>query len=149
MSIKRPTKRVHPSAANKLLRLLEEMEDPTFNFFEPSETGWPIYHPIFHRLWKLLYESSLYLDPYGRLPDDQNWTGEVAAWYPVEYFESASLDQVRRYLLHCTRGERFCDGHMAAQWDLGCLLASLRRFRELWMHRKRANRLRPVRERAR
>ncbi len=48
-----------------------------------------------------------------------------------EYFETATLNQVRRYLMLCTRGERFCDGHVAGEFDSGALLAALRRLRVL------------------
>jgi len=147
MSIHRPTKGVHRSAAEKLLAVLAEMEAPDFRFYEPAPPepshdpptivlgSGPTYHPVFQKLWELLYDSSLYLDPYAALPEDPKQDGiafsVMGASFPPEAFRSATLDQVRRYLVLCTRGERFCDGHVAGEWDSGALLAALRRFREL------------------
>ncbi len=151
MSIHRPTKRVHPSAAVRLLDLFAQMETPGFKFYEWQTPvtateekgrtvmfiGGPTYHPVVHQLfWELLYESSLYIDPYAALPEDPSREGApfdvMEASFPAAYFTTATIDQVRRYLVFCTRAERFCDGRMASEWDSGALPAALRRFRELW-----------------
>lgn len=150
MSIRRPTKRVRPNTAIQLLDLFAQMETPGFKFYgwrppittttEEGQTvgfiGGPIYDPLVQQLWELLYESSLYIDPYAALPEDPSREGEpfdvMKASFPAAYFSTATIDQVRRYLVFCTRAERFCDGRMASEWDSGALPAALRRFRELW-----------------
>lgn len=155
MSIRRPTERVHPSAATKLLDLLEQMETPGFRFYEwspPVTTteggrsvafiGGPVYHAAVQQLWALLYDTSLFIDPYAALPEDPSTEREpfdvMKASFPAAYFTTATIDQVRRYLVFCTRAERFCDGRMASEWDSGALPAALRRFRELWRSRSKA-----------
>jgi hypothetical protein len=44
---------------------------------------------------------------------------------------SASLEQIKTLLTYCVRGERFCDGHWEAILQSGCVVAVLRRLREL------------------
>jgi hypothetical protein len=139
VSVDRPTKRVHPSDARKLVALLAKMESPGFRFCEATTAAerrpGPVYGSAFDELWKLVYESSLFIHPYAALPEDPTPDGipfhVMGATFEPDDFRSATIDQVRRYLVLCTRGERFCDGHMAAQWASGALLAALRRFREL------------------
>lgn len=127
------------------------METPGFKVYEwetPVTTtkekgrnvmfiGGPTYHPLVHELlWGLACESSLYIDPYAVLAEDPSPEGApfdvMKASFTTEYFATSTINQVRRYLVLCTRGERFCDGHIASQWDSGALPAPLRRFRELW-----------------
>ena len=96
---------------------------------------YPDYHPVVDTLWDLCYRTSAYLDPYAALPEDPTPDGVpfsvLGASFPPEYFRTATLDGIRRYLVLCTRGERFCDGHIASQFESGAILAALRRLREL------------------
>jgi|ERR1700682_1159539 len=95
----------------------------------------PEYHPVINRFWKLIYETSAFIAPYDPLPEDPTPVGipfrVMGVSFPLDYFSAATVDQVRRYLVLCTRGERFCDGHIGAEIDSGAFLAALRRLREL------------------
>jgi hypothetical protein len=92
---------------------------------------YPVYHEVVDRMWKLLYDTSAYIAPYAPLPEDPTPEGipfsVMSAHFPRDYFESATLNQVRRYLVLCARGERFCDGHIASQFESGSILAALKR----------------------
>jgi hypothetical protein len=127
-----PTNDVHSHDAQALVALLAEMETPDFRFYErraPTGLGGNfVYGPAFTRLMKLLYRSSIYIDPHASLPGDPP---DRRPLFSIDESRLANLDRVRRYLVLLTRGERFCDGTMALEWDNGNLLAALRRFREL------------------
>ena len=131
-----------------MLSLLPTIEAPDFqsqvwpNLPDVVENGtrirqmpYPVYHEVVDRMWKLLYETSAYIDPYAPLPEDPTADGVpfsvMGAHFPAEYFETATLNQVRRYLVLCTRGERFCDGHIASQFESKSIQAALRRLRHL------------------
>lgn len=148
MSIERPIEDWSRKDIHEMLELMSVIESPGFVPFtwpdlpELYENGvrvlqmpCPLYHEVVNRLWKLLYETSAYIDPYAALPEDPTQEGipfsVLGAHFPPEYFDSATLNQVRRYLVLCTRGARFCDGHIASQFESGALLAALRRLRSL------------------
>jgi len=146
--MERPTEEWSRSDIDKMLELLSVIESPGFVPFtwpelpERHENGvrvlqmpYPVYHEVVDRLWTLLYETSAYVDPYAPLPEDPTQEGipfsVLGAHFPPEYFDSATLNQVRRYLVLCTRGERFCDGHIASQFESGALPAALKRLRKV------------------
>jgi hypothetical protein len=83
----------------------------------------------------VLYDTTAYIDAYAPLPEDPTRDGipfsVLGTSFRLEYFETATLNQVRRYLDLCTRGERFCDGHVAGELESGTILAALRRLRDL------------------
>lgn len=79
--------------------------------------------------------ASAYIHPYSVLPEDppglrpgMDVAGVLAK--PAD-FESASLDQIRRYFLLCSRGERFCDGHIEGEILNGNFAAALDRLKFL------------------
>jgi len=97
---------------------------------------YPEYHPVVEKWWNLLYQTPFYIDPYAALPEDPTPDGVpfsvMGAHFPPEYFENATRDQVRRYMLLCTRGERFCDGHIAGEFESGVIQAAFRRLEDLF-----------------
>lgn len=148
MSMEQPTTQWSAGDIDRMLELLPIIESPGFVPFtwpelpERYENGkrilqmpYPMYHEVVDRMWKLLYETTAYIDPYAPLPEDPTQDGiefsVMGAHFPPEYFDSATLNQVRRYLVLCTRGERFCDGHIASQFESGSMLAALRRLKNL------------------
>lgn len=147
MSLENPTKEWVAPDIDQMLDLLAVMEEPGFVPYEwwtqPKDDlpenaismSFPNYHPVVQRMTELLYRTSAYIDPYAPLPEDPTQEGVpfsvMGASFPTEYFATATLDQVRRYLVLLTRGERFCDGHIAGEFDGGRVVAALRRVREL------------------
>ena len=154
MSSKRPTRDWRISDIDKMLELLAIMESPDFVAFvwiEPQpriEAGvqtmqipYPDYHPVVTKLVTLLYNTSAYIDPYTPLPEDSMPNDGTEVWHywtdpEPETFSSATLNQVRRYLVLCTRGERFCEGHIASQFESGALHAALSRLAVLRLDMK-------------
>lgn len=96
---------------------------------------YPNYHPVVNQWFDLLYKTPFYIDPYAALPEDPSPDGVTfsvtGAHFPPEYFENATLDQVRRYMLLCTRGEKFCDGHIAGEFERGVIQAAFNRLQQL------------------
>lgn len=148
MSYRRPTKNWSIRDIDRMLELLTVIEAPGFVAYswpdlpERIENGvkvlqmpYPAYHEVVGQFWKVLYDTSAYIDPYAALPEDPTQEGipfsVLGAHFPAAYFETATLNQVRRYLVLCTRGERFCDGHIASQFKSGSIPAALRRLRAL------------------
>ena len=65
-------------------------------------------------------------------------TATVNGWevtrfpYPDEgHIAGATLRQIGRYFALCRRGERFCDGFIAKEFDEGRIVGALRRLREV------------------
>lgn len=147
MSFSRPTAGVTPKVVHQVLALLAIMEEPDFSPYtwtpmkEDPETGvhylpYPTYSDEIDQLLQLAYRTSLYFHPYDSLPEDpldENGSPLESSHIPYSerFFECATLNQVRRYILLCSRGERFCSGYIAGEWDSGAFLAALRRFRDL------------------
>lgn len=148
MSLDCPTREWAVEDIDSILELLKVVESPDLVAFtwpdlpERVENGvtelqmpYPVYHEVVDQLWKLLYETTAYIDPYAPLPEDPTQEGipfsVLGAHFPPDYFETATLNQVRRYLVLCTRGERFCDGHIAGEFESGSFHAALRRLRRL------------------
>lgn len=96
---------------------------------------YPDYHPVVSQWFDLLYQTPFYIDPYAALPEDPTPDGVpfsvMGAHFPPEYFENATLDQVRRYMLLCTRGEKFCDGHIAGEFEGGVIQAAFARLSDV------------------
>jgi hypothetical protein len=133
---------------DELLAFLPIFEDPNFVPFvwpplrksiidgkEVTHMPYPEYDPRVDDFWSTLARSGGRVHPYKSLPEDPTQEGitfsVMGAYFPIEYFETATINQVRRYLSLCTRGERFCDGHIASQFESGTLLAALHRLRHL------------------
>jgi hypothetical protein len=92
---------------------------------------YPDYHPEVERFRDLLHHFTAGILPYDPLPEDPTQDGipfsVLGASFPVEYFETATIDQIRRYFVLLGRGERFCDGHIDGEFKAGKVLAALRR----------------------
>ncbi len=148
MSLSNPTGEWLKQDIDKMLKLLAIIESPDFqshiwpdlpdafeNGTRIAQMPYPVYHEVINQMWQLLYETTAYIDPYACLPEDSSLDGVsigvMGAHFPPAYFESATLNQVRRYLVLCTRGERFCDGHIAKQFEIGSIHAALKRVRHL------------------
>lgn len=48
-----------------------------------------------------------------------------------EFIKQASLEQVKKMLTYCVRGERFCDGHRESLLEGGQIVALLRRLKAI------------------
>jgi hypothetical protein len=148
LSVDDPTGDWLTSDIDKMLEFLPIIEAPDFqshiwpdlpdvieNGTRIIQVPYPVYHEVVDWMWKLLYETSAYSDPYAPLPEDQIQDGlpvpVLSTQFSAEYFETATLNQVRRYLVLCTRGERFCDGHIATQFRTGSIQAALMRLKQL------------------
>lgn len=134
----------NPEGIDETLAYLAIFEDPSFVPFvwEPmrpiikdGKEIWPMPYPTYDKkvdnFWRTFAKTGGFIHPYNPLPEDPTQDGitfsVLGAHFPIEYFETATLNQVRRYLSLCTRGERFCDGHIAGQFENGCIVAALRR----------------------
>ena len=148
MSVDNPTCEWHVDDIGKMLALLPIIDSLDFQPYVRSdlpdfvENGTRtmqmsdrVYHKVVDRMWKLLYETSAFIDPYAPLPEDPAEDGVpfavMGAYFPSEYFETATLNQVRRYLVLCTRGEHFSDGYIASEFESGSVQAAFRRLRHL------------------
>jgi hypothetical protein len=73
--------------------------------------------------------------PYALLPEDpkglEPGTDVLKVLQSVGDMEKASLGQIRRYLVLCIRGERFCDGYIAGQFESGLIQAALRGLKQI------------------
>lgn len=96
---------------------------------------YPEYNPVVDQLWNTFSQSGGFVHPYDALPEDPTEDGVtfsvLGAHFPPEYFQTATLNQVRRYLVLCSRGERFCDGHIESEFQSGSVVAALRRLHDL------------------
>ena len=102
---------------------------------ERVQLPYPTYSNTVEAFWSAFAETGGWIDPYGPLPEDPagelERTKAVVATYPIDYLQSASINQIRRYLCKCRRGERFCDGHIDDEFRQGKIVAALRRLQEL------------------
>lgn len=149
MSYERPTEVWSPEDIDRMLELLEPILASGFGLAtwvhpDPVEEdgklvhvmGWPDYHPVVDEFIQFCYESSTFIDPYARLPEDPPMRGQdepltARVLTTPEHMKSASLNQIRRYLVLLTRGERFCDGYIEDQFKEGLLQAAVLRLRDL------------------
>ncbi len=124
MSVDKPTKRWEPEDIDRMLAMLPVIEEEGFVSHtwgggektivqgrESTQMLYPMYHPVIDILWKECYDSSAYIHPYERLPEDRV-TGEeghigLEVFPTVESFALGTLDQIRRYLVLLMRGEPF------------------------------------------
>lgn len=149
MSIKRRTKEWSKRDIDRMLKLLPIIEDRGFQVavwpeHEPREVDgmmvhqipYPEYHPVIDQLRDLWLNSSCYTNPYEILPEDPlglNPDSMEAATVltSARDMESATLNQIRRYFILCTRGEHFCDGYIGGQFRDGAFQAALARLKLL------------------
>ena len=124
MSYDKPTKKWSLRDIDTMLEFLPMMEEPGFiaaTWTVPEKrdaSGNPV------MCW-----------PYALLPEDpkglEPGTDVLKVLQSVGDMEKASLGQIRRYLVLCTRGERFCDGYIAGQFESGLIQAALRRLEQI------------------
>ncbi|GMV88484.1 MAG: hypothetical protein AMXMBFR81_14150 [Chthonomonas sp.] len=84
--------------------------------------------------------TPFYTDPYGGLlgKDDEVphqrflGIGKPDRPSPEEFFAEANLDQVRQYMALTIRGERWCDGNIAGEFELGVIQAAFQRLALLY-----------------
>lgn len=96
-----------------------------------EQMPYPDYDPAVERFRSL----PSFVHPYDPLPEDTDQEGikfsVLGAHFPLEYFETATANQVLRYISLLHRGERFCDGHIAGEFESGAVVAALRRLKQL------------------
>ncbi len=131
-------------AIDHLLELLPTFEDPEFvpatwpERFAIDDKGvrhqhvpYPDYHPAVEEFRNRYPALTAGMHPYNALPEDQTREGipfsVTGATFSIPYFESATVDQIRRYFALLGRGERFCDGHIDGEFREGKIVAALRR----------------------
>lgn len=148
MSYDHPTERWEPANFDQMLAMLPVVEDPDFVGATWSEAKvevvdgrmdrqmpYPVYNQVVQTLWELCYQSSAYIGPYAGLPEDPEGTEPGTSLVKVLQSEvriaRATLNQLRRYFVLCTWGERFCDGYIAGEFTNRGMLAVLRRLRTL------------------
>lgn len=112
-----------------------KLEPRMENGVQVTPMPYPVYTEPVEKFRQALLDTGAYLDPYALLPEDprglQPGLDTVKVLSCTEDFATASLNQIRRYFVICFRGERFCDGHIAGQFESGHIVAALRRIREL------------------
>jgi len=150
MSYEQPTKEWTEEDIDLMVELLSDIEQPGFVAFtwppspsaQPDQDGVPVYSlasPIYHsivdKLSTLTARTSCYLEPDNELPEDPDPESvpfdALSVDLPAEYFATATLNQIRRYLVLIIRGERFCDGCIASQFATRSIHDALHRLREL------------------
>lgn len=131
-------------AIERLLQFLPIFEDPGFvaatwpeRFYTNAEgkqvmnMPYPDYHPSVEEFRNQYPALVMGIHPYEPLPEDQTQEGipfsVTGATFTEEYFDKASIDQIRRYLMLLSRGERFCDGHIDGEFRTGKVVMALRR----------------------
>jgi hypothetical protein len=134
-------------AIEVLIELLPQFESPDFvpatwpKRFAMGKDGkqyqcmpYPDYHPAVERFRDLYPTVSSGIHPYEALPEDESPHGiefsPFGVSFPVEYFETATLDQIRRYFVLINRGERFSDGHIDGEFRSGKVVAAMKRLRQ-------------------
>ena len=135
-------------AIGRLLELLPTFEAPDFvpatwpERFRIDENGvrhehvpYPDYAPAVEEFRRRAPGFIAGIHPYRALPEDASQDGIVfsvlGTSFPLEYFQTATVDQIRRYFVLLFRGERFCDGHIEGEFKAGKVTAALKRLKEL------------------
>jgi len=123
----------------RLLDLLPILEAPEFvpatwpkldNKDGVVQMPYPVYHETVEQLRERVWAGPKF-DPYEALPED---TPETDPRKPN--FETATVNQIRRYLMLCCRDERFCDGHIESQFLSGSIISALRKLGALQWQKK-------------
>jgi hypothetical protein len=105
---------------------------------EAVHVPWPSYHPVVQEWIEAVWDTPFYIDPYHGIKDGEPIPdpkflniGEADHPSPAEFFETASLATVRQYMVVCIRGEKWCDGHIAAEFERGVIQAAFARLENL------------------
>jgi hypothetical protein len=101
---------------------------------EAIHVPWPQYHPVVHEWSEAVYETVFYIDPYhgikeGKpIPDPKFLNiGEQDHPSPSNFFAKANLATTRQYMAVCIRGEKWCDGFIAREFERGVIQAAFNR----------------------
>ena len=89
--------------------------------------GWPEYDPRVFEFLNLA-RNTPGIDPYAGEPWEAFW---ARCWSEPEPFKTASIGEIRRFLLLVKRRERFGDGTIDSAFKKGLIRAALIRLREL------------------
>lgn len=100
---------------------------------------YPEYHPVVEDWTVAVYCTPFYIDPYRVVPGKDERIppprflrlGEPGHPSPEEFFANADLDEVRQYMAVALRGEKWCEGHIAREFELGVIQAAFRRLEHL------------------
>lgn len=96
---------------------------------------YPKYHPVV-RQWIVAVQCSPFcIEAYfthGEASEKFWVLGAPGGPSPREFFSQVDLDDVRRFMVLCQRGERFCDGNMAGAFKCGAIQAAFGRLEELF-----------------
>ena len=119
----------------------------SWNGWEPMEiepavevlhVPYPSYHPAVWEWNEAVYDTRFYINPYrGEKPGDPiphpRFLNIGARGHQTldEFFADADLDEVRQYMAVCLRGEKWCDGHIAGEFERGVIQAAFRRLSQL------------------
>lgn len=120
----------------------------SWNGWEPMEIApsvevlhmpYPSYHPAVWEWNEAVYQTKFYINPYrGTKPGEPiphprflN-IGDRGHPAPEEFFAHADIDEVRQYMAVCLRGERWCDGHIASEFERGVIHAAFRRLDDIF-----------------
>lgn len=128
-----------------LLELLPAFEDGEFvpavwPPWKPNDKGvfpmpYPPYHPLVEEFIARARRLSDGIHPYDALPEDERPGGVqfnvMGTSYKTAWFETATLDQIRRYFVLMNRGERFADGHIEGEFRAGKVVAAMHRLASL------------------
>jgi hypothetical protein len=135
-------------SVDRVLEFLPVFENPSFVPCEWPPTlkttvdgrdvthmPYPVYSQTVDDFWQTFFDSGGMIHPYNPLPEDPTQHPiefiVCAQYFTKEYFETATVNQIRRYFALCRRAERFCDGYIAAQIDEGYFVAALTRLKRL------------------
>jgi hypothetical protein len=89
--------------------------------------GWPEYDPRVEEFLAIAWNTPG-IDPYVGEAWDTFWAN---CWTHPAPFESASVGDIRRFLMLVKRRERFGDGTIESAFKKGLILAALQRLRAL------------------
>jgi type I restriction enzyme S subunit len=100
---------------------------------------YPDYHPVVTHWTEAVYCTPFYIDPYREVPGKKGGVppprfmdlGEPGRPTPEESFAVADLDEVRQYMSLCLRGEKWCDGFIAGEFERGVIQAAFARLHQL------------------
>ncbi|MBZ0213628.1 MAG: DUF6508 domain-containing protein [Nitrospirae bacterium] len=100
---------------------------------------YPEYRPVVQEWNVAVYCTPFYIDPYRVVPGKDERIppprflrlGEPGHPSPEEFFANADLDEVRQYMAVALRGEKWCEGHIAREFELGVIQAAFQRLEDL------------------
>jgi hypothetical protein len=100
---------------------------------------WPEYHPIFQEWSDMVWNTPFFIDPYhgiksgDPIPDPKFLDiGKRNHSTIADFFANATLATIRQYMAVCIRGERWCEGHVAGEFERGVIQAAFNRLEQLF-----------------